>query len=128
MILVDSSVIIDFLRGKDAKLRGLIISNPVAVCGLARAEVLCGARDAKHRASLLGQLASFHQLIFPEPLWDALGDNLAALRLSGFTFPFPDVAIATLGIHEGIEVWARDRHFADIQKVLPALKLFQEPP
>jgi hypothetical protein len=34
------------------------------------------------------------QLAFPEPLWDTLGDNLAALRLSGFAFPFPDVAIA----------------------------------
>ena len=128
MILADSTVIIDFLRGKDAKLRGLITSNPIAICGLVRAEILCGARDAKHRASLLSQLASFHQLVFPDPLWDTVGDNLAALRRDGFTFPFPDVAIATLGMHDGIEVWARDRHFSDIRAILPALKLFQEPP
>jgi predicted nucleic acid-binding protein len=65
---------------------------------------------------------------FPDSLWDTVGDNLAALRLNRFTCPFPDVAIATLGIHEDVEVWARDRHFTDMQHVLPALKLFQEPP
>ena len=81
-----------------------------------------------HRAKLLTNLAAYQHLVFPEPVWDAVGDNLAALRRNGFNFPFPDVAIATLGIHEGIEVWARDRHFVDIQKVLPALRLFQEPP
>jgi predicted nucleic acid-binding protein len=114
VILADSTVIIDYLRGKDLKLRGLVTSNPVAVCGLVRAEILYGARDAAHRTHLIGQLASFHQVLFPEPLWDAVGDNLAALRRNAFTFPFPDVAIATLGIHENIEVWTRDRHFADI--------------
>ena len=39
-----------------------------------------------------------------------------------------DVIIATLGIHLDVEVWARDHHYLDIQKVLPVLKLFKEPP
>jgi predicted nucleic acid-binding protein len=118
VILADSTVIIDYLRGTDVKLRSLVTSLQVGICGAVRAELLCGARDAAHRIQLLGQLTRFHHLNFPEPIWDTLGDNLCALRRSGFTFPFPDVAIATLGIHEGIEVWARDRHYADIQKVL----------
>jgi predicted nucleic acid-binding protein len=125
---MDTSVVIDDLRGKDAKLQGLVLTLPLAVCGFVRAEILCGARDPAHRTKLLVNFARFQQLPFPEPLWDTVGDNLAALRKSGFTFPFSDIAIATLGIHEGIEVWARDRHFADIQRVLPALKLYQEPP
>jgi predicted nucleic acid-binding protein len=33
MILVDTSVVIDWSRGKDAKLRLLLPSLPVAVCG-----------------------------------------------------------------------------------------------
>jgi predicted nucleic acid-binding protein len=128
MILVDNSVVIDDIRGKDANLQALIARHPVTICGFVSAEILCGARNAAHRSKLLANLAAYRQLPFPELLWDVVGDNLAALRRSGFTFPFPDVAVATLGIHEDIEVWTRDRHFADIQTVLPALKLFQEPP
>ena len=53
MILVDTSVVIDDIRGKDAKLQGLIGSLPVAICGIVRAEVFCGAdRDRKRDAPL----------------------------------------------------------------------------
>ena len=96
MILMDTSVVVDDIRGKDAKLQALVAGLPVAVCGFVRAEIFCGARDAAHRSKLLAALAAYQQLPFPELLWDALGDNLAAIRRSGFTFPFPDVAVATL--------------------------------
>ena len=59
--------------------------------------------------------------------WPNLGRNLAELGAKGITVPFPDALIATLGIENHIEVWARDPHFAVMQKILPALKLFQEP-
>ena len=42
--------------------------------------------------------------------------------------PFPDALIATIAIDNDLELWNYERHFADMQKVLPALKLFQEPP
>ena len=44
MILVDASVLIDFLRTKEPKLDGLFRSLPVAVCGATRVEILAGAR------------------------------------------------------------------------------------
>jgi predicted nucleic acid-binding protein len=128
MILTDTSVIIDYLRGKDAKLLSLLPTLPVAVPGLVRAEILCGANSPKQRASLITLLDSFTQLPFPESLWDTLGDNLAVLRSTGLTVPFQDVVIVTLGLHLDVEVWSRDKHFPDIQKRFPALKLFQEPP
>jgi predicted nucleic acid-binding protein len=128
MILVDTSVIIDYARGKDAKLVARLPKLPVAVCGIVRAELLCGARDPKHRGDLLTLLATFSQISIADAVWDAVGDSLAALRAKGITVPFPDVAIATLGIEHDLEVWARDPHFPMMQKVLPTLKLFQEPP
>lgn len=128
MILVDTTVVIDYARGKDAKLVAFLPTLPVAVCGVVRAELLCGARDANHRTSLLTLLAPFQHVAIPDTLWDIVGDNLAALRSKGITVPFPDAVIATLGIEKNIEVWARDPHFPTMQKVLPALKLFQEPP
>jgi predicted nucleic acid-binding protein len=35
---------------------------------------------------------------------------------------------AQLGIENDLEVWARDPHFSAMQKILPKLKLFAEPP
>ena len=128
MILVDTSVVIDYARGKDAKLVSLVPSLPLAVCGIVRAELLCGARDPKHRTDLLTLLATFSHLPILDTLWDTLGDNLATLRSRGITVPFSDAAIATLGIENDMEVWARDPHFRTMQKVLTRLKLFVEPP
>jgi predicted nucleic acid-binding protein len=120
VILTDTSVVIDYARGKDAKLAGLISQRPVAVCGIVRAELLCGARDPAHRSNLLTLLATFAQISISEPIWDVAGDHLAALRRRGITVPFPDVVIATLGIVNDIEVWARDPHFPAMQTALGA--------
>ena len=128
MILIDTSVLIDYVRGKDAKLLALLPKHPVAVCGIVRAELLCGALNAGHRASLHALLATFNQVTIPDSLWDSVGDHLAELRRNGLTIPFADSVIVSLGIALGIEVWSRDKHFPAIQVVLPAFKLFQEPP
>jgi predicted nucleic acid-binding protein len=128
MILVDSGVLIDFLRTQDAKLDALFRSLPVAICGVTRAEILHGARSSADRGRLLIFLGAFQQVPFAEPLWDLVGDNLAALRASGVTVPFPDAVLATLAIDNDIEVWARDPHFAAMQTALPRLRLFKEPP
>jgi predicted nucleic acid-binding protein len=128
MILVDSSVAIDYAKGRDAKLNALLPKLPVAICGITRAEVLHGALNPADRGNLLTILARFQQVSIPDALWDVVGDHLAALRAAGIRVPFPDVVIASLGISLGVEVWTRDKQFALIQGALPALALFQEPP
>jgi predicted nucleic acid-binding protein len=70
----------------------------------------------------------FAQLPTPENDWDAVGDNLCALRGRGVTVPLSDVVIATVAISHDVELWTRDTHFALMLPHLPALKLFQEPP
>jgi len=103
MILVDSGVLIDFLRTKDAKLDALFRSLPVAICGVTRAEILHGVRNPADRQRLLVFLSAFKQEPIPEPLWDAVGDNLATLWANGITVPFPDAVIATVGIENDSE-------------------------
>jgi predicted nucleic acid-binding protein len=83
VILTDTSVVIDYVRGKDAKLAGLISRHPVAVCGVVSAELVCGARDPAHRTSLLTLLATFAQIPIPEAVCETVGDNLATLRRNG---------------------------------------------
>jgi len=128
MILVDSPVLIDYERTGDAKLAGLFRSLPLCICGTTRAEILHGARGIANRQNLLTFLNTFQRMSIPESLWDALGDNLAALRQKGITVPFPDAIVSTLAIENDIELWTRDAHFQLIQSVLPKLKLFVEPP
>jgi predicted nucleic acid-binding protein len=128
MILLDSTVVIDYLRGKDPKVQTLFTTLKLAVCGVVRAEVLAGARTAADRGKLLALLNGFVPIATPDAIWDVVGDNLAQLRQNGLTVPFPDVVIATLGMDLNCEVWSRDPHFPAMQRFLPALKLFLEPP
>jgi predicted nucleic acid-binding protein len=128
MILVDSAVVIDYLRTKDAKLLGLFVAHDAGICGVTRMEVLHGTRDPRHRGRLIAALDSFRQVPISEPLWDLVGDHLAALRAAGVTIPFADAVIATLAIANGVELWTRDAQFGHVQRVLPQLRLFQESP
>src|SRR5438876_6361203 len=101
MILVDTSVVIDWSPGKDAKLRLLIPSLPVAVCGVTQAELLHGSRDPAHRQKLLADLGTFQFVPTPDASWITVGDNLAALRSRGVAVPLADVMSLAVGRHPG---------------------------
>lgn len=128
MILVDTSVVIAYQRTADPKLKRLFGALPVAVCGVTRAEVLHGARSPAERAKVLVLLNAFLVLGIADAVWDEVGDHLAALRAGGLTIPFADAVIASVAMFNGVELWTRDKHFAQVQSLLPALKLFSEPP
>ena len=128
MILADTSVVIDYLRTADPKLRQPTVAHDAAVCGVTRAEVLNGARGTRHRAQLVAALGLFGQVATSDAIWDDVGDNLRALRTSGVNVPFPDVVIATVAITNDVELWTHDNQFLLIQGVLPRLRLFVEPP
>ncbi|HEX7376307.1 MAG TPA: PIN domain-containing protein [Pirellulales bacterium] len=128
MILVDASVLIDYLRSKDPKLDNLFRSLPLAICGVTRAEILAGARGDDDRNRLMKFLGTFRQLLIADSSWDVVGETLSSLYASGVTVPFPDAVIAALAIENRMDIWARDPHFPMMQKSLPLLGLFQEPP
>lgn len=128
MTLADTSVIVDFLRQRDPRLKHLFATVQVAICSVTVAEILHGARDQKDLRNLEAALAAIPRLSFAEHLWDAAGVNLYVLRKAGVAVPFPDVLLATLALEHDVELWSRDNQFQLIQSVLPALRLFQEPP
>jgi hypothetical protein len=119
MILVDTSVVIDYVRTTDAKLGSLFRSLPVALCGVTRAEALHGSRNPANQQNLLTTLNTFQPVTIPDSVWDAVGDNLAALRAGGLTIPFADAVIASVAIANDIEQWTRDQHFTQVQRILP---------
>lgn len=128
MILLDSSVVVEYLRAPGGKLQRLFAQLRPAVCGVIRAEVLHGARDLAHLKVLSIALDQLPQHPIPHDIWHEMGRNLCELRLRGLTVPFPDALIATIAIRDGMEVWTYDNHFRLIQSVLTTLQLFVEPP
>lgn len=128
MILVDTSVVIQYLRRTDPTLAGRIAARPVAICGVTIAEVLAGGRSPADIARFTAILAGFLQVSVPLDVWPDVCENLATLYGSGLSIPFADVTIATVAIAHGVELWARDRHFPWIAAHLPGLRLFAETP
>lgn len=126
MILLDTSVLIDYFRSKDAELLRRMRDLEAAICGVTRAEILCGTRDDQHRDRLTDALDVFHQISIPESLSDDIGNTLAIFRHSGVTVPFTDVVIATVATASGLQLWTRDKQFLLILKWIPQLQLFDE--
>jgi predicted nucleic acid-binding protein len=52
MILADTSVVIDYAKGRDAKLAAVLRTLAVSACGITRAEIMCGARGLADRLDL----------------------------------------------------------------------------
>lgn len=128
MILVDASVLIDALRTHSQKLYQLFNQRTAEICGVTKAEILHRAKRQADLQKLTASLAPFPRVPIPDDLWDAVGERLYLLRINGLTVPFQDVVLVPLAIANDIELWARDAHLPDIQKILPQLKLSQEPP
>lgn len=127
MTIVDSTVIIAFLRSQDPRLSALFHAHQASVTGVVRAEILSGVRHAAERAQTIIALDGLLQTDIPYPLWDRIGLHRELLRSAGVNVPFNDIVLATLAIHCDVEIWSRDRHFPMMQNLLPALRLFQEP-
>jgi predicted nucleic acid-binding protein len=124
MLLVDSSVWVDYFNGRITKetdrLDALLGTEPVAIGDLILAEVLQGFRnDADH--------ATAKRLMTSLTIYDLLGttlalktaDNYRALRKRGVTVrKTTDAIIATFCIESGIPLLYSDRDFDPFVKHL----------
>ena len=124
MILVDSSVWIDYFNGEDNKqtntLNDALGVRPVAVGDLILAEVLQGFKDDKDYKTAK---SLFDDLI----IYDLVGktmaiksaDNFRALRKKGITVRKPvDVIIATFCIEKKLPLLFLDKDFKPFVKHL----------
>ncbi len=127
MILLDTSVLIRYLRTSSAGIREVLASMDCAICGVTRAEILHGARTVQDAEGLIKAMDAFIQLPIEQATWDRFGYHLASLRTKGLPMPFQDVLLATVTIDHSAELWSYDVHFHTIQTVLTDLKLFDGP-
>ena len=127
MILLDTSVLVRYLKTGSPAIREVLASAECAVCGVTRAEILHGARTNQDAANLAAAMDSFIQLTINQTTWDHLGLHLASLRTNGLPMPFQDVLLAAIAIDYDTELWSYDAHFRAIQGVLKTLRLFDGP-
>jgi predicted nucleic acid-binding protein len=114
MVSVDSSVWVDFFRGRDealvAELRRLLDADQVALAAPVRLELLSGAPRAG--AARLRRLLSALPLLVPEPpIWSKLEAWLEHGQRSGQRFGAMDLLIAGIADAHACSVWSLDSDF-----------------
>lgn len=132
MIIVDSSVWIDYFNGKNipevSKLDELLETELLGIGDLILAEVLQGFRqDSDYRTAkqLLTSLTVF-EMLGSEAAIDS-ADNFRALRKKGLTVRKTiDVAIATFCINNGHSLLFSDRDFLPFIEHLGLVNVMQE--
>ena len=97
MILVDTNILIDFLKNPTKEKESIFKENEIATCGVIFTELLRDSKNPKESEKL---------------------------KKSGLTIPFQDGIIAYLAIKNDCHLWTLDNHFKLIKTVVPMLKLF----
>ena len=114
MILVDSSIYIDWLRERvnvHRRLESWLRSGRLLGCGVVRAEVLRGIADQRQR----DRVAEFFRL-FPEvptdgTLWGDVVETALDLDRRGRVLPLSDVVIGCCALRAGAALVSSDPHF-----------------
>ena len=125
MILADTSVWIDYLRGTPSpaadELDERLAAHDVLMCGPVAAELLTGL-DAPERMRLWETLSSMAWADIARSDWFVAGDLRAELRGRGVQVSLADVLIATAALNRAT-LWTRDRAFDEIAGALDGLDL-----
>jgi len=123
-VVVDTSVWVGFLRGgrdRDAAaVEELVRSARAVTCGIVRAELLAGVKDAAQRDRLQEALAGLDYVEMREQTWKRVGELAAGLRGKGRTLPMSDLIAAALAIEHDLSVFTIDNHFRQV----PGLQLY----
>jgi len=124
-VLVDTSIWIDVLRGKDPEIQGrvaiLLRRERAVLCGIVEMELLHGMRRLE-RETLQELFSPLPYLEVDRNDWQAAGDLLSSLRSQGINIPATDALIGTLCIRYGLSLLTKDKHFQSI----PRLEMFKE--
>jgi predicted nucleic acid-binding protein len=125
VILVDTSVWIDFFAGRDlphvAMLEKFIIGNEdLALCGIILTEMLQGiADDATHRR-IRRYLSPLIMLPMPETVFVRAADIYRKLRKTGITIrKSNDCIIAAVAMEHHCPLMHNDKDFSPIEKHFP---------
>src|SRR3954454_20399784 len=110
-VLVDTSVWIDFLDGREDAVRTLnllIKTGRIVICGQILQEVLQGSRDDKAFTKLDAQMRVWDLEMETTADFVEAAHVFARLRWSGVTIPPTDCLIAAVALRRKLLVYASD--------------------
>jgi len=122
-ILVDTNILIDYLKNPTDNATKIFEQNEIATCGVIVTELLRGSKSPKESEKLKTALECFEYLDFEKADWIEIAELFIKLKKSGVTVPFQDGIISYLAIKNNCKVWTKDCHFKVIQAVIPILEL-----
>ena len=122
-ILVDTNILIDYLKNPTHNATKIFEQNEIATCGVIVTELLRGSKSPKESEKLKTALECFEYLDFEKADWIEIAELFIKLKKSGVTVPFQDGIISYLAIKHNCKVWTKDCHFKVIQSVIPILEL-----
>ncbi len=132
MVLIDSSVWIDYMQGNDTKevsaLWDLISDNAdLCTTGIVIGEILIGMKSPAKRKRLQHDMSKLINLPANDPEdFIAASDIYVKCRKEGTTIRgFTDCLIAAIAIKNDVPLFQKDRDFESIKKVVPQLRLFR---
>ena len=137
ILLADTNVFIKYWRAlaksqkneavaKELETYKQIMSvHELVTCGVVRAELLHGATSEKNYQQMNEALGRVPSKDLDGADWSELGHQLYLYRTSGFTVPFTDAVIASIGMKYDIPVWANDKHFDMMKAVIPKLTVYR---
>ena len=128
MVLIDTSVWIDFFQGSESShvltLESLIRSNNRAmICGIILQEILQGIKDERSYTRTKDRLLKLPYLEIDKETYIYASSLYRLLRAKGITVPPVDVTLAGLAVQRDIPLYTRDEHFKVVAKY-SELKLF----
>jgi predicted nucleic acid-binding protein len=120
--LVDTSVWVEFLRGKKItikkRLENLLDENRAVVTGIILAELLTGISDEKDQRFLEECFLGLPYLEATREVFAEAGKMGATLRKKGITMPISDLLIAALARTHALTVLTLDNHFQILARPL----------
>ena len=120
MILVDTTVWIDFFKGRDTpevrRVERLLGENEnICICGVILTEILQGIREDKDYAAVSAGLDSLIYLPMGQPTFKKSAEIYRGLRRKGVTIRNAvDCMIAAVAIEHDISLLHNDRDFRHI--------------
>jgi len=124
MILIDTSLIIDYLKDNESILIELMDKEEPALCGIILAELLHGINSKKEKKLIQDAIKDFKWIPINDTIWEPVGENLNLLRKNGLNVPFQDAVLATLCIESNVKIATKDKHFKKIAEILTELIIY----
>ena len=122
-ILVDTSVWIDYFQNKDSSISEemdrILSEDKVYVPKVLIAELIQGAKSSKEISVIEDFVEAFHIIDQEKDSWIKAGRLSRDLKKHGQTIHLLDCYIAIIAQESGCKIFTLNRHFKDIQKVLP---------